>query len=83
MIGTENRTLKKETGAEMGDIDPVQFGKLVNAVETLTGQVAGLTKEVDDLKQTLTGGKGVAVGLMIAAGGLGAGVSKFIDHIIK
>jgi hypothetical protein len=67
----------------MQEINPVEFGKLINAVETLTGQMSDLTREVDDLRQTLTGGKGVAVGLMVAAGGLGAGLTKFVDHIFK
>lgn len=67
----------------MTTIDPIEFGKLIQSVETLTTSVATLTTEVDALKATLTGGKGIALGLMIAAGGLGAGVSKMVDHFFK
>lgn len=67
----------------MTEIDPIEFGKLLNAVETMTKQMHVLTVEVDDLRQTMSGGRGIVVGMMIAAGGLGAGVTKFLDHIIK
>jgi len=67
----------------MSDIDPYQFGRMVQAVETMSDQVAALRREVDELKGALSGGKGVALGLMIAAGGLGAGLSKLLDHLVK
>jgi len=67
----------------MSDIDPVQFGKLLNAVETLEGNVATLTTQVQALNNQITNGKGVALGLMIAAGGLGAGFTKLIDLLHK
>lgn len=67
----------------MSEIDPIQFGKLINAVETLEGNVATLTKQVQALNDQITSGKGVALGLMITAGGLGAGLTKFIDYLHK
>ena len=65
------------------DIDPIEFGKLLQAVSNLTRKVDVLTDEVDSLKNTMSGGKGVMIGLMIAAGGLGAGVSHLMDRIFK
>jgi len=56
---------------------------MVQAVETMSAQVSALRREVDELKGALSGGKGVALGLMIAAGGLGAGLSKLLDHLVK
>jgi hypothetical protein len=67
----------------MSDIDPIQFGKLLNAVETLEGNVATLTAQVQALNNQITSGKGVALGLMVTAGGLGAGLTKIIEAISK
>ena len=67
----------------MTEIDPVQFGKLINAVETLEGNVESLTAQVQQLNNQITGGKGVAMGLMITAGGLGAGITKLLEAIGK
>lgn len=67
----------------MSDIDPIAFGKLIQSVETLTVNVATLTTEVDSLKQTLAGGRGIAFGLMIACGGMGAAMTKLADHLFK
>lgn len=65
------------------NIDPVQFGKLLNAVETLESNVESLTAQVQQLNNQITGGKGVAMGLMITAGGLGAGLTKLLEAISK
>ena len=67
----------------MTEIDPVQFGKLINAVETLESNVESLTHQVQQLNNQITGGKGVAMGLMITAGGLGAGITKLLEAISK
>jgi len=65
------------------DIDPIQFGKLMNAVETLESNVTKLSGQVDELQHQITGGKGIAIGLMITAGGLGAGATKLFEHLLK
>jgi hypothetical protein len=65
----------------MSDIDPVQFGRLLNAVETLTTQVAELDQKVETLNGQITGGKGVIMGLLITAGGLGAGATKLLEKL--
>lgn len=62
-------------------IDPVEFGKLVQAVSTLTGTVEKLNVDVKNLNLALSSGRGVAVGLMIAAGGVGAGVAKVLGKL--
>lgn len=67
----------------MTEIDPVQFGKLLNAVETLESNVESLTAQVQQLNTQITGGKGIAMGLMITAGGLGAGLTKLLEAISK
>ena len=67
----------------MTDINPVEFGKLINAVETLTSEVESLRTEVKTMKEQMTGARGVAVGLMLAAGGVGAGATHFIERLLK
>jgi len=67
----------------MSDISPVEFGKLINAVETLTFEVESLRSEVKTMKEQMTGARGVAVGLMLAAGGVGAGASHLFERMFK
>lgn len=67
----------------MSDIDPVQFGQLIQSVETMSKQIDILTQDVTDLKTTLSGGKGLLIGLVTAAGGVGAGMSKALDQFFK
>ena len=64
-------------------ISPVEFGKLINAVETLTFEVESLRSEVKTMKEQMTGARGVAVGLMLAAGGVGAGASHLFERMFK
>ena len=67
----------------MSEIDPVQFGRLLNAVETLTAQVADLDGKVDTLNEQITGGKGVIMGLLVAAGSAGAALTKVIEKVFS
>lgn len=62
-------------------IDPVEFGKLVQSVETLTKTVADLNADVIKLNLAMTGGKMFGIGLLLAAGGIGAGVTKVIERL--
>ena len=64
------------------DIDPVEFGKLIQSVDQLATTVTNLQSTVDDLRTKVTGGKGVIVGMLIAAGGLGAGTTKLIERVL-
>ena len=65
------------------EIDPVEFGKLVQAVETLTTGQAEIKRDLDDLKATFTGGKGLVAGLMVAAGGIGASAKHLLESVFK
>jgi len=67
----------------MSEIDPVQFGKLINAVETLEENVKELSAQVQSLNAQITGGKGVVMGLLIAAGGVGAAITKLVENWLK
>lgn len=67
----------------MTEINPVEFGKLINAVETLAGEVVSLRAEVKTMKEQMTGARGIAVGLMLAAGGVGAGATHLAERLFK
>jgi Ni,Fe-hydrogenase III large subunit len=67
----------------MNDISLVEFGKLINAVETLTVEVESLREEVSTMKENMTGYRGVAVGIMLAAGGVGASASHIIEKLMR
>jgi hypothetical protein len=65
----------------MSEINPIEFGKLLNAVETLTRQVSELDNKVEVLNSQITGGKGMIMGLLLTAGGLGAGATKLLEKL--
>jgi hypothetical protein len=65
----------------MSEINPIEFGKLINAVETLTRQVAELDTKLEALNAQVTGGKGIVMGMLFAAGGLGAGATKLLEKL--
>lgn len=64
-------------------IDPVEFGKLTNAVETLEKNVEKLTQAVDQMNDEMTKGKGIVFGMLMMAGGLGAGLTKLFESFNK
>ena len=69
-------------------IDLIEYGQLIQSVKNLTesldehtAKMSTLSEEVKVITERLNTGKGVVFGLMIAAGGLGAGASEAIKHI--
>jgi len=67
----------------MNEIDPQEFGRLVGAVETLVAQVSHMSREIDEIRSAMSTGKGIVAGLVIAAGGIGAGTTHLIEKIFK
>jgi len=67
----------------MSEIDPQEFGRLVGAVETLVKQVGHMSRELDEIRNAMSTGKGIVVGLVVAAGGIGAGATHLIEKIFK
>lgn len=65
------------------ELDPVQFGKLINAVETLETKVDSLSSQVAELNGKMASGKGVMIGMIIVAGGFGASAHKLIEFLFK
>jgi hypothetical protein len=66
----------------MLELDPVQFGSLIKSVETLANEVQTLRGDVKELASQITGGRGVITGIIIAAGGIGAGMHHLLDKLI-
>ena len=64
-------------------VDPVEFGKLIQALSTITTEVSTLRSEVSDIKRQITSGKGVIIGLLMAAGGVGALLGEGVRSIFK
>lgn len=67
----------------MTEIDPIEFGRLTQAVENLTVKVDQLSKEMSDVKNNFHGARGVAIGMLLAAGGVGAGAAHVFDKLFK
>lgn len=69
-------------GMDMGDIDPVEFGRLQADVSTLKGQVNSIAAKVDALFEMANQGKG---GLwmfnsgLVFAGGL---IAWLVEHFV-
>ena len=74
------------------EVDPVQFGSLLEAVKNLTSDLENHTKELQivreeifDLREKYRVGKGALFGLIIGAGfavkGFWASIEKLIDRI--
>lgn len=64
-------------------INPIQFGKLIQSVATLTIEVQTLRHEMTELSNQMSGGKGVVAGMLLAAGGVGAGAAHLVDKLFK
>ncbi len=69
--------------SEDSHIDLVEYGKLLASVEALTVSCDALTIKVDSITERLNTGKGVVFGMMIAAGGLGAGVTEAVQRLFS
>lgn len=65
------------------NIDLIEYGKLLAAVSSLTESCEALTIKVDSITERLNTGKGVIFGMMLAAGGLGAGVTDVLSRLFE
>lgn len=65
----------------MSEIDPVEFGKLVNAVDNLRGSVETLEVKVAELTDLAAKGRGAWWAAMGLAGLIGAGVHSLKDLV--
>ena len=70
-------------------LDPVQFGEMLatlksinEAMPTAFSKIDKLNERITELERQLSQGKGVMIGLLIAAGGAGAAVHKMLEHLL-
>jgi hypothetical protein len=64
----------------VSDIDPIAFGRLEQSVTTLTTSVDKLTNRIDEMEQKMSVGRGIAIGLLLVSGSLGAAAHSVIEH---
>lgn len=65
------------------EMNPVEFGKLISSVDHLTGAVTTLTEKVAEMEARLNTGQGFAIGLVIAAAGIGGSIGAFAHKILE
>lgn len=63
--------------------DAVQFGRLIQSVETLTQEVSGMRSDVNSLKDTRSKGWGILTGVAMVGGGLGSFGHSMFEKLIK
>lgn len=61
----------------------MEIGKLLQAVETMSSEIAILRRDVGDLTGKINTGKGMFYGALFAAGGVGAGISQLADRFFS
>lgn len=59
----------------MSTMTDLEAGKLIAAVEHLTAEVKTLNARIEDLEEQLNKGKGIMIGVFMAASGFGAAAS--------
>ncbi len=64
-------------------VDPVEFGRLLGSMEHLTNSIQDLTAKVDALEERLNTGRGVILGITLAAAGVGGGVGAFAHRLFE
>ena len=65
----------------MSNMNDIDAGRLIAAVEQLSKDVEVLNKRIADLEGQLNKGKGILVGVFITAGGLGAAASSAVSKL--
>jgi hypothetical protein len=64
-------------------LNPVQFGRLIQSVETLSMEIRTLKTDIESLKDTRSKGWGILTGVTLAAGGLGSLSHSLIEKLLK
>lgn len=64
------------------EVSARDFGRLEQSVITLTTAVEKLTAKVEEVEGRLTLGRGVAIGVLILCGGVGAAAHSTLEHIL-
>lgn len=65
------------------NLDPVEFGRLIQSVDNLTITVNEIKTDVASLKETRDRGWGILAGITLVAGGLGASAHTLFERLFK
>lgn len=66
----------------MSNMNDIDAGRLIAAVEQLSKDVEILNTRIQELEGQLNRGKGILVGVFVTAGGLGAAASSAISKML-
>ena len=58
----------------------IMLGQMKNSVENLTDHITRLQNSVDAINAQMNKSKGLLVGILLMAGGLGAGITSFFKQ---
>ena len=64
-------------------INPVMFGRLIESVEAMSEEMKGMRSEIKTLTEFKNNGKGILIGVSLAAGGVGAMAAKISGWILR
>jgi len=67
----------------MSEVDKILFGKLIEEVHQLTETQNALVVKVDCIEKKLQTGRGIVIGLFLAAGAVGSTAGVFANNFIK
>ena len=65
------------------EISAIEFGKLVQNVESLSQNMAFMRTEINSLLEIKNKGKGIFFGVLMLAGGVGAGMAEAIKQLFR
>lgn len=67
---------------ELRRLDDFKLGQLTQAIETLTEKVNIMDRRMDDMQAKMNKSTGFAIGILMASGGIGAGVATFFNNLV-
>lgn len=67
----------------MSEIDPVQFGQLLQSVKNIEGRLDNIEPKVDEMVEIKNKGKGYLAAIITFSGLIGAGIIEAARHAFK
>lgn len=65
----------------MNEFDQYKLGRLTQAVDNLSNKIESLETDMKDLKAQMNKGKGMIFGMLLMAGGIGAGITAGFSRL--
>ena len=83
MDWTQEERCCETDGARPCPINQIQFGRLINSVENMATTINALSDDVKSLTEFKNNGKGILIGVALAAGGVGAFIGKVSAWVLR